>query len=258
MKNILISEKQLEDLVKTLKESPEDELDEGFLGDLGRDIGTLSFGNIFAGIKGAFKGKGYNLGRSMNIVKNSLKKIKRTQNSMLAAMKELKHVEVEFSELESNDPVVYKILNNLRNTISYYDGYKTSVTNLDSIIEEYYKSEKEGKKDDKSSFSSYEKPVKTFTLNPKLKPDTTEPKKDEPSVGKPDTTMEKNKLEDYFYDWISGMYKLDGDDLIYYLTARKTWEVRKPGGNFNPLKETFKNKEDYNEKLKELKNAKRV
>lgn len=255
MKNILISEKQLEELVKTLKESPDDELEEGFLGDLGRDIGTLSFGNIFAGIKGAFKGKGYNLGRSMNIVKNSLKKIKRNQNSMISAMKELKHVEVEFSELDSKDPVVYKILNNLRNTISYYDGYKTSVNNLDSIIEEYYKLEKEGKKDEKS-FSSYEKPVNTLIINPKLKPDTKEPKKDEPSI-KPDTTIEKNKLEEYFYDWLSGMYKLDGDDLIYYLTIRKTWEVRKPGGNFTPLKETFKNKEDYYEKLKELKNAKK-
>ena len=259
MGNILITEKQLEELVKTIKEGSDEELEEGFLGDLGRDIGTLRFGNIFAGLKGAFTGKGYNLSRSMNIIKNSLRKIRNSEKSMASAMKELKHVEVEFSELETTEPIVSNIISNLRGAISNYDNYKYSVRNLQNIVTNYYESDKKDtpKSDKKQTLvnptpktSSAPIPVKEpanvgISKEPEIKTPTTE---------KP-TSMESDN-EKFFKDWISGEYKLADDDLLYYLTASKKWEVRKPGGNFNTLKHIL-SKDEYDKRLEKLKTATR-
>ena len=259
MKNILISERQLEELVKNIKETPEEELEEGFLGDLGRDIGTLRFGNIFAGIKGAVKGKGYNLSRNMNIIKNSLRKIRNSEKSMVSAMKELKHVEVEFSELETTEPIVSNIISNLRGAISNYDNYKYSVKNLQNIVTNYYESDKkEGSKSDKNQTLINPTPKTSSTPIPVKEPANVsvpkEPETKTPSVGRPMNVESEN--EKFFKDWISGQYKLPDDDLLYYLTASKKWEVRKPGGNFNTLKHVL-NKDEYDKRLEKLKTATR-
>lgn len=261
MSNILITEKQLEELVKTIKEGSEEELEEGFLGDLGRDIGTLRFGNIFAGLKGAFTGKGYNLSRNMNIIKNSLKKIRSSERAMLSAMKELKHVEVEFSELETTEPIVSSIISNLRGAISNYDNYRYSVKNLQNIVTNYYESQKsDGKKG--SSVSKSEtlvNPTPKTQSNPipVREPDNFKTSKDtvttkEPEV-KPSVSPNLDN-ERHFRDWISGEYKLPDDDSIYYLTASKRWEVRKPNGNYNTLKDVL-NKDEYEKRLEKLKTA---
>jgi hypothetical protein len=252
-KNIIITEKQLETLVKKIKESPEEEIEEGFLGDLGRDIGTLRFGNIFAGIKGAFKGKGYSLSRNMNIMKNSLRRLKSSEKTMLTVMKDLKHVEVEFSELETTEPIVSNIVSNLRGAISNYDNYRYSVKNLQNIVTNYYESEKNDKKGKTTGDKSQ------TLINPTPKTQNTQMTVKEPvNVDKITTSSEPNNTqlnnETYFKDWITGEYKLPDDDMIYYLTASKKWEVRKPRGNYNPLKDVF-SKDEYNKQLEKLKTA---
>jgi hypothetical protein len=263
MSNILITEKQLEELVKTIKESSEEELEEGFLGDLGRDIGTLRFGNIFAGLKGAFTGKGYSLSRSMNIIKNSLKRIRSSERTMLSAMKELKHVEVEFSELETTEPIVSSIISNLRGAISNYDNYRYSVKNLQNIVTNYYESQKDDKKKgtttSKSETLVNPTPKTQNTPIPVREPDNFKTSKETVTTKQPEikpTVSPNLDSERYFRDWISGEYKLPDDDSIYYLTASKRWEVRKPTGNYNPLKDTL-NKDEYEKRLEKLKTATR-
>lgn len=262
MSNILITEKQLEELVKTIKESSEEELEEGFLGDLGRDIGTLRFGNIFAGLKGAFTGKGYSLSRNMNIIKNSLKRLKSSEKIMLSVMKELKHVEVEFSEIETTNDIVLDIISNLRSVVSHYDGYKHASRNLQNIVNTYYQSQKkdkDGKGGGSSSGSivnpkpktptstSYTPPITTNTQQPVTTSSTTSSS----TSNKVDSLTQK---EDYFKVWISGEYKIPNENNIYYLTATKKWEVRKPGGTFEPLKSVL-SKDEYEKKLESLKTS---
>lgn len=260
MKNILISEKQLEELVKTIKENSNEELEEGFLGDLGRDIGTLRFGNIFAGLKGVFSGKGYNLNRNMNIIKNSLRKLKNSEKLMLSVMKDLKHVEVEFSELETTNEIVGSIISNLRSVVSNYEGYKYASRNLQNIVKNYYEEEKKGK-ETKSTTLVNPLPNKTSTSTnfsgPIVPP--SKPKTDSEPIVTTTTTKSESitDKEKFFKDWISGEYKLDGDNMIYYLTIRKTWEVRKQGGTFEPLRTVLK-RDSYEKKLVELQNAKKV
>ena len=263
MGNIIITEKQLEELVKTIKESSEGELEEGFLGDLGRDIGTLRFGNIFAGIKGAFTGKGYSLNRNMNIIRNSLKKIRSSEKTMLSVMKELKHVEVEFSELETTDPAVSSIISNLRGAISNYDSYRYSVKNLQNIVTNYYESEKTDKKKgqtpNKSTTLVNPTPKTQTTSIPVREPDNFKTSKETVNVRQPEvgTNISPNiDNERNFRDWISGEYKLADDDSIYYLTASKKWEVRKPTGNYRPLKDIL-SKDNYDKQLEKLKTANR-
>ena len=263
MGNIIITEKQLEELVKTIKESSEGELEEGFLGDLGRDIGTLRFGNIFAGIKGAFTGKGYSLSRNMNIIRNSLKRIRSSEKTMLSVMKELKHVEVEFSELETTDPIVSSIISNLRGAISNYDSYRYSVKNLQNIVTNYYESEKTDKKkgstSNKSTTLVNPTPKTQTTPIPVREPDNFKTSKETVNVRQPEvsTNISPNiDNERNFRDWISGEYKLADDDSIYYLTASKKWEVRKPTGNYRPLKDVL-SKDEYDKQLEKLKTATR-
>jgi len=265
MGNILITEKQLEELVKTIKETPEEELEEGFLGDLGRDIGTLRFGNIFAGLKGTFSGKGYSLNRNMNIIKNSLRKLKNSERTMLSVMKELKHVEVEFSELETNNEVASNIISNLRSLISNYEGYKHASRNLQNIVTTYYETEDKGKGKGKSSGSEKLVNPTPKTYNTGLSSASTPliggtSSNTQPSVTQTTTANSPDKItekENFFRDWISGEYKLANDNMIYYLTITKKWEVRKSGGTFDPLKTTL-SKDNYEKKLEELKNSNKV
>jgi hypothetical protein len=74
-----------------------------------------------------------------------------------------------------------------------------------------------------------------------------------------DETIEKeNELEEFFKDWESGMYNIEGDEeWEYKLNDDKEWEAKKGGGSFLTLKDSLSD-DDYDEALNNLKDAKLV
>ncbi len=142
MKEVKITEEQLNHIVNMIKES-NGEIEEGFFGNLGSDIGSLSLSNIGAGLKGMFGGQGYKLARQMNIVKNSVDKLDRMRDKLSNIMTQLRHVYVDVSELKSNDPFIQRIGSNLEGVVKHYENMRIATDNLRTGVIKYYQQQEQ-------------------------------------------------------------------------------------------------------------------
>ncbi len=145
MSKLFITEKQLEEIVNRIKESSDDDLNEGFLGDLGSDIASFKFGNIGAGIKGMFSGEGYKLARQINVINNSVAKLDKMRNKLSDVMTHLRHVHVDLTELKTTDPYVNRMAGNLESVIQHYSAMRISADNLSHGVESYLKQQEQQK-----------------------------------------------------------------------------------------------------------------
>jgi len=122
------------------------EIEEGFVGDLVGDIGRLRFGNIRQGIKGLWKGEGYNYYRQLNILKRAVSKSKRYEMAYADVMKDLKYAQVDISESDIPEDKKNELLGHLGRAISSYDSYKSSISSLGSIVDQKFKDPEQNKK----------------------------------------------------------------------------------------------------------------
>ncbi len=137
MKKIIkLNESDIRRIVERVKS--ESEIEEGFLGDLAGDIGRLRFGNIRQGIKGLWKGEGYNYYRQLNILKRAVAKSKRYEMAYADVMKDLKYAQVDISESDIPDNKKNELLGHLSRAISSYDSYKNSIASLGSIVDQKF------------------------------------------------------------------------------------------------------------------------
>lgn len=125
----------------------ESDLGEGFVGDLASDIGRLRFGNIAKGVKGLWKGEGYNYYRQLNILSRAVKKSKRYEMAYSDVMKDLKYAQVDISESDIPEDKKNELLGHLSRAISSYDSYKSSIASLGSIVDRKFSEESKPKKD---------------------------------------------------------------------------------------------------------------
>jgi hypothetical protein len=145
MKKIVkLTESDLKRIVERVKS--ESEIDEGFIGDLVGDVGRLRFGNIRQGIKGLWKGEGYNYYRQLNILKRAVSKSRRYEMAYADVMRDLKYAQVDISESDIPDDKKNELLGHLGRAISSYDSYKSSISSLGSIVDQKFKEPEEKKR----------------------------------------------------------------------------------------------------------------
>ena len=134
MKKIVkLTESDVRRIVERVKSDPG--LEEGFLGDLAGDVGRLRFGNIRQGLKGLWKGEGYNYYRQLNILKRGVAKSKRYEMAYADVMRDLKYAQVDISESDIPEDKKNELLGHLGRAISSYDSYKSSIASLGSIVD---------------------------------------------------------------------------------------------------------------------------
>lgn len=145
MKKIIkLTESDLKRIIERVKS--ESEIEEGFVGDLVGDIGKLRFGNIRQGLKGLWKGEGYNYYRQLNILKRAVAKSKRYEMAYADVMKDLKYAQVDISESDIPDDKKNELLGHLGRAISSYDSYKSSIASLGSIVNQKFQEPEQKKK----------------------------------------------------------------------------------------------------------------
>lgn len=143
-KIVRISESDIRRIMERVKY--EQEIEEGFLGDLAGDIGRLRFGNIRQGLKGLWKGEGYNYYRQLNILKRAVTKSKRYEMAYADVMKDLKYTQVDISESDIPEDKKNELLGHLNRAISSYDSYKSAITSLGAIVDQKFTESENTKK----------------------------------------------------------------------------------------------------------------
>lgn len=124
MKTIQITEEQLEKLIAVVKEDT-------FVG----DVANLNLGNIAKGIKGAWRGDGYDYFSYLNTLKRKLKKLDPVDRPNEKILKDLEGIKAGLVKSKMSQSKKNNIIKAIDTAISYFSSYRSTIDTLISKLE---------------------------------------------------------------------------------------------------------------------------
>ena len=121
MANIIITEEQLKQL-----------MDEASIGD---DIANLRFGNVAKGLKGAWRGEGYDYFSYLNTLKNILRKLDKIDKPNESIMNDLEKIKSSLSSSKMPQSKKNNIINAIDTAKSHFLQYRAIIDQLTKELE---------------------------------------------------------------------------------------------------------------------------
>ena len=116
MANIIITEEQLKQLI-----------DEASIGD---DIANLRFGNVAKGLKGVWRGEGYDYFSYLNTLKNVLRKLDKIDKPNESIMNDLEKIKSSLSSSKMPQSKKNNIINAIDTAKSHFLQYRVIINQL--------------------------------------------------------------------------------------------------------------------------------
>jgi hypothetical protein len=121
MANIIITEEQLKHLI-----------DEASIGD---DITNLRFGNVAKGLKGVWRGEGYDYFSYLNTLKNVLRKLDKIDKPNESIMNDLEKIKSSLSSSKMPQNKKNNIINAIDTAKSHFLQYRAIIDQLTKKLE---------------------------------------------------------------------------------------------------------------------------
>jgi len=121
MSNIIITEKQLELLINEAS--------------IGSDITNLRLGNIAKGLKGVWRGEGYDYFSYLNTLKNVLKKLDKVDKPNESILNELDKIKSSLSGSKMSQSKKNNIINAIDSAKSNFLQYRAIIDQLTKKLE---------------------------------------------------------------------------------------------------------------------------
>jgi tryptophanyl-tRNA synthetase len=121
MANIIITEEQLKQL-----------MDEASIGD---DIANLRFGNVAKGLKGVWRGEGYDYFSYLNTLKNILRKLDKIDKPNESIMNDLEKIKSSLSSSKMSQSKKNNIINAIDTAKSHFLQYRAIIDFLTKKLE---------------------------------------------------------------------------------------------------------------------------
>jgi hypothetical protein len=121
MSNIIITEKQLELLINEAS--------------IGSDITNLRLGNIAKGLKGVWRGEGYDYFSYLNTLKNVLKKLDKVDKPNESILNDLEKIKSSLSSSKMPQSKKNNIINAIDTAKSHFLQYRAIIDQLTKKLE---------------------------------------------------------------------------------------------------------------------------
>lgn len=121
MANIIITEEQLKELIDEAS--------------IGSDIANLRLGNIAKGLKGIWRGEGYDYFSYLNTLKNILRKLDKIDKPNESIMNDLEKIKSSLSSSKMSQSKKNNIINQIDTAKSHFLQYRAIIDQLTKKLE---------------------------------------------------------------------------------------------------------------------------
>lgn len=121
MANIIITEEQLKQLIDEAS--------------IGSDIANLRFGNVAKGLKGVWRGEGYDYFSYLNTLKNVLRKLDKIDKPNESIMNDLEKIKSSLSSSKMPQSKKNNIINAIDTAKSHFLQYRVIIDQLTKKLE---------------------------------------------------------------------------------------------------------------------------
>lgn len=121
MANIIITEEQLKQLIDEAS--------------IGSDIANLRFGNVAKGLKGIWRGEGYDYFSYLNTLKNILRKLDKIDKPNESIMNDLEKIKSSLSSSKMSQSKKNNIINQIDTAKSHFLQYRAIIDQLTKKLE---------------------------------------------------------------------------------------------------------------------------